>query len=78
MIHKTYWKTLLPTCQRKVPKKRRPYPTRYTLKIREKVRDKVRAIIESAIKKTFHDSVVVLEDVECDCGNCIDYPGTTS
>ena len=34
-------------------KRRRPYPARYTLKIRDEVRDKVRATIESAVKKTF-------------------------
>ena len=59
-------------------KRRRPYPSRYALKIRDEVCDKVRGTIESAIKKTFPDSLVVSEDEECDCGNCIEYPNITS
>ena len=57
---------------------KRTYPTRYTLKIRDEVRDKVGATIESAVKKTFPDPLIVSGDVECDCGNCTKYPSITS
>ena len=59
-------------------KRRRPYPTRYALKIRDEVFDKVWATIESAVKKTFPGSLVVSEDIECDCGNFIEYLSITS
>ena len=55
-------------------KRRRTYPTRYALKIRDELRYKVRATIESAVKKTFPDSLVVFEGVESNCGNSIEHP----
>ena len=62
-----------PPVKEKYLKRRRPYPTRYALKVRDEVRDKVRATIESSVKKTFPNSLVVSEDIKCDCGNGIEY-----
>ena len=45
-MHNTYCRTLLPTIKEKYLKRRRPYPTRYALKIRDELRDKMRATIE--------------------------------
>ena len=59
-------------------KRRRPYPTTYALKIRDELHDKMKATIGSAVKKIIPDSLVVFENVECNCGNCIEHPSITS